>query len=367
MQPNHLLKESIAKFCTKYIVSNTRKWDDDSYFPKELFPLLGELGVLGMVISENYGGTNLGYRAYVDAIVEVSKKDSSIGLSVAAHNSLSVNHIYKFGNEEQKLKYLPNLTNGKWVGAWALTEPDSGSDAGALKTTAILENDHYILNGTKNFITHGKSNDVIVVIAKTERGSSAFVIEQGVPGLSAGKVEDKLGMRASETAEVIFSNCKIPRSCLLGNEGEGFKQALSILDGGRISIAALSLGIAEGAYESALKYAKERVQFGKAIIQHQAIGFKLSEMATEIQAARLLVYHAADLLDSGERINSISAMAKLFASETAVKICNEALQIFGGYGFVKDFPVEKFYRDVRLCTIGEGTSEIQKLVILREL
>lgn len=363
----NLIQESIKQFAKQHIQPYVRQWDNDNYFPKHLFKKLGELGVLGVFLPECYGAAGLNYEVYVDIIVEFSKVDPSIGLTVAAHNSLAINHIFKYGNDAQKDKYLPKLITGDYIGAWALTEPDSGSDAGALKTFATFQDDHYVINGTKNFITHGKSCDVLVLIAKTAKGPTAFVIEQGTAGFKAGRVGDKMGMRASETAEVIFTDCIIPAENLLGNEGEGFKQALKILDGGRISIAALSLGTAEGAYEVALKYAQGRIQFGKPIIQHQAIGFKLADMATQLHAARLMTYHAAKLMDDNLPLIQESAMAKLFASEVAVSICNEAVQILGGYGFNKDYPVEKFYRDVKLCTLGEGTSEIQKLVIARGL
>jgi alkylation response protein AidB-like acyl-CoA dehydrogenase len=361
------IKEAVRQFAKQHIKPFVRQWDNEGHFPAHLFQSLGDLGILGVFLPEYLGAAALSYQDYVDVIIELSKIDPSIGLSVAAHNSLAINHIYKFGNERQQRKYLPKLISGEYIGAWALTEPDSGSDAGSLKTNATLNSGKYSINGTKNFITHGKSCDILVLIAKTANNSSAFIIEQGTPGFNAGRVEDKMGMRASETAEVIFTDCIIPMDNLLGIEGEGFKQALSILDGGRISIAALSMGIAEGAYEAALQYAKERVQFGKPIIQHQAIGFKLADMATELHAARLMTYHAAKLMDDGLPLSQESAMAKLYASEIAVSICNEAVQILGGYGFTKDYPVEKFYRDVKLCTIGEGTSEIQKLVIARGL
>lgn len=360
-------KQAVRDFAQVHIKPYSRKWDTDSYFPQHLFKEMGHLGILGIFLPEQYGAAGLGYKDYVDVLVELAKADPSVSLSVAAHNSLATNHIYKFGNQVQKDKYLPKLVNGDFLGAWALTEPNSGSDAGAMETTAIFNGDSFILNGTKNFITHGKSANVYVVIAKTEKGKSAFVIEAGTAGLKAGRIEDKLGMRASETAEVILENCEISANQLLGNIGEGFKQALTILDGGRISIAALSLGIAEGAHEAALHYAKERVQFGKPIIEHQAIGFMLAEMATELQASRLLVYEAARLIDEGEPVTIPSTMAKLYASEAAVRISDKAVQILGGYGYSKDYPVERFYRDSKLCTIGEGTSEIQKLVIARAL
>ena len=314
----------------------------------------------------------MGYHEYVAIIQEISKVDPSIGLSVAAHNSLCTGHIFYFGNEEQKQKWLPKLASGEWIGAWGLTEHNTGSDAGGMNTTAIKDGDHYVLNGSKNFITHGISGNVAVVIARTgekgdNHGMSAFVVERGTPGFSSGKKEDKLGMRASETAELIFDNCKIHKDNMLGQEGDGFVQSLKLLDGGRISIGALSLGIAKGAYEAALKYSKEREQFGKPISSFQGISFKLSDMATEIQASELLVHKAASMKNKGERVTTIGAMAKMYASESCVRIANEEVQIHGGYGYIKEYPVEKFYRDSKLCTIGEGTTEIQKLVIARNI
>ena len=323
--------------------------------------------MLGIFLPKKYGAANLTYTDYVDVLVELAKADPSVSLTVAAHNSILISHIYQFGSEEQKDKYLPKLVSGEYLGAWALTEINAGSDAGAMTTEAYFRDENYILNGRKKFITNGKSADVYVVIAKTEKGRSAFIVEKETAGLSYGKVEDKLGMRASETAEVIFENCTIPASNLVGSEGAGFKQALKILEGGRVSIAAVSLGIAEGAYEAALKYAKERVQFGKPIIANQAISFMLAEMATELEAARLMVYNAARLMDEGQPIAIPSTMAKLYASEAAVKISDKAVQILGGNGYTKDYPVERYFRDAKLCTIGEGTSEILKMVIARGL
>lgn len=367
-----LIAQSVRDFATRLILPNVRDWDERQYFPAEIFHQLGALGVMGILVPESYGGAGLGYREYVTAIVELSKVDPSIGLSMAAHNSLCTNHILMFGNETQKQKYLPKLASGEWIGAWGLTEPNTGSDAGNMQTIAVKDGEHWVLNGSKNFITHGKSGNVAVVIARTgapgdKRGATAFIIERNTPGFSAGKKEDKLGMRASETAELIFQDCRVHESQVLGEVGEGFIQSLKILDGGRISIAALSLGTAIGAYEAALAYSKERRQFGKAISQFQAIAFKLADMFTEIEAAKLLVYDAADRKDRGETVTLQSATAKYYASEVSVRVANEAVQIFGGYGFTKDFPVEKFYRDCKLCTIGEGTSEIQKLVISREI
>lgn len=367
-----LIAQSVRDFATRLILPNVRDWDERQYFPAEIFHQLGALGVMGILVPESYGGAGLGYREYVTAIVELSKVDPSIGLSMAAHNSLCTNHILMFGNENQKQKYLPKLASGEWIGAWGLTEPNTGSDAGNMQTVAVKDGEYWVLNGSKNFITHGKSGNVAVVIARTgapgdKRGATAFIIERNTPGFSAGKKEDKLGMRASETAELIFQDCRIHESQVLGEVGEGFIQSLKILDGGRISIAALSLGTAIGAYEAALAYSKERHQFGKAISQFQAIAFKLADMFTEIEAAKLLVYDAADRKDRGETVTLQSATAKYYASEVSVRVANDAVQIFGGYGFTKDYPVEKFYRDCKLCTIGEGTSEIQKLVISREI
>ena len=363
---------SARDFAEQYIRPHVMDWDRRQHFPREVLEKAGEMGFMGIFIPEKYGGSGLGYHEYVTIIKEISKVDPSIGLSVAAHNSLCTGHIFYFGNEAQKQKWLPKLAAGKWIGAWGLTEHNTGSDAGSMNTTAVKDGDHYILNGTKNFITHGISGDVAVVIARTGKkgdshGMSAFIIERGTPGFTGGKKEDKLGMRASETAELIFDNCKIHKDNLIGKEGDGFVQSLKLLDGGRISIGALSLGISKGAYEAALKYSKERVQFGKPISSFQGVSFKLSDMATEIAASELLIHKAASLKDKGEKVTTASAMAKMFASEACVKISNDAVQIHGGYGYIKDFPVEKFYRDSKLCTIGEGTTEIQKLVISRNI
>lgn len=367
-----LIAQSTREFTRKYIQPHVREWDETQTFPVEVFHQLGQLGLMGVLVPELYGGAGLHYGAYVTAIIELAKTDGSIGLSMAAHNSLCTNHILNFGTEEQKHHYLPLLASGQWIGAWGLTEPNTGSDAGNLRTTAVSDGDYWVLNGSKNFITHGKSGNVAVVIARTgepnkSNNASTFIIEHGTPGFSAGKKEDKLGMRASETTELIFQDCRVHKSQLVGTVGEGFKQALHILDGGRISIAALSIGIAQGAYEAARQYAKERQQFGRPIADFQGIQFKLADMATDIEAARLLTFHAADLKDRKQPVSKIAAMAKYMASEVAVKVANEAVQIFGGYGYTKDFPVEKYYRDAKLCTIGEGTSEIQKVVIAREL
>jgi alkylation response protein AidB-like acyl-CoA dehydrogenase len=365
-----MIAQMIRDFAAREIVPNMMIWDESQEFPVQLFHDMGALGLLGVLVPEEYGGAGFGYMEYVTAIIELSKVDGSIGLSMAAHNSLCTNHILLFGNEEQKRKYLPNLATGKWIGAWGLTEPNTGSDAGNMMTVAKKDGDHYILNGAKNFITHGKSGHVAVVMARTgepgdSHGMSAFIVERGTPGFTAGKKENKLGMRASETAEMVFSDCRIHKSQLIGKEGEGFIQALKILDGGRISIAALGVGIALGAYEAALKYSKERHQFNQPIAKFQGIAFKLAEMATKVEAARLLTFRAAGLKNMGKDVNKESAMAKLYSSEIAVEVANDGVQIFGGYGYTKDFPAEKFYRDAKLCTIGEGTSEIQKLVISR--
>ncbi|MFL2621555.1 MAG: acyl-CoA dehydrogenase family protein [Flavobacteriaceae bacterium] len=367
-----MISNSAKDFAEQYIRPNIMKWDESQYFPREILEKAGKMGFMGIFIPEEYGGSGLGYHEYVSIIEEISKVDPSIGLSVAAHNSLCTGHIFYFGNEEQKKKWLPNLASGKHIGAWGLTEHNTGSDAGGMNTTAVKDGDCYLLNGSKNFITHGKSGDVAVVIARTgekgdSRGMSAFVVERGTTGFSGGKKEDKLGMRASETAELVFDNCRIPKENLIGNEGDGFVQSLKLLDGGRISIGALSLGISKGAYEAALKYSKERFQFGKPISSFQGISFKLSDMATEIAASELLIHKAASMKNKGQKVTVQGAMAKMFSSEACVKIANEAVQIHGGYGYIKEFPVEKFYRDSKLCTIGEGTTEIQKLVIARNI
>ncbi|MFC5282959.1 acyl-CoA dehydrogenase [Pedobacter alpinus] len=367
-----MIAQMVKDFAAKKIKPHVMEWDEAQTFPIELFKEMGQLGLMGVLVPEEYGGSGLGYFEYVKVIEEVAKVCGSIGLSVAAHNSLCTGHILYFGNEEQKKKWLPKLATAEWIGAWGLTEANTGSDALGMNTTAVLEGDHYIVNGSKNWITHGKSGDIAVAMVRTgdkgnAKGISAIVIEKGTPGFTHGKKENKLGMRASETTELIFDNVKVPKENLLGVEGEGFKQAMKILDGGRISIAALSLGIAKGAYEAALAYSKERHQFGKAISSFQAIAFKLADLATEIEASELLIYQAADMKNKGLNMTKQSAMAKYFASEVCVKAATEAVQIFGGYGYTKDFPVEKYYRDSKLCTIGEGTSEIQKVVIAREI
>ena len=367
-----MIAESIRDFAKQHITPFMMDWDENQIFPVELFHKLGEMGFMGVLVPETYGGSGLGYHEYITVIEEISKIDSSIGLSVAAHNSLCTNHILEFANDQQKLKWLPKLASGEWIGAWGLTEHNTGSDAGNMNTTAVKDGDFYVLNGAKNFITHGISGNIAVVIVRTgkkgdSRGMTAFVIEKGTKGFSSGKKENKLGMRASETAELIFDNCRIPKENVLGNIGDGFIQALKVLDGGRISIGALSLGIAKGSYEASLKYSKEREQFGKPISAFQGISFKLADMVTEIEASELLLHKAAFLKNKGERMTKIGAMAKMYASEACVKIANEAVQIHGGYGYTKDFPVEKFYRDAKLCTIGEGTTEIQKIVISRQI
>jgi alkylation response protein AidB-like acyl-CoA dehydrogenase len=358
-------------FAQKHILPHVMEWDESQHFPKDVFHEMGKLGLMGIFVPEEYGGSGFGYYEYVAAIVETAKVCGSVGLSLAAHNSLCTGHILYCASEEQKKKYLPKLASGEWIGAWGLTEPNTGSDAGNMKTTAVKDGDDWILNGTKCWITHGISAELAVVIARTGEprvsgNSTAFLVERGTPGFKAGKKENKLGMRASETAEMIFDNCRIPDANRIGAVGDGFRQALKILDGGRISIAALSLGIAKGAYEAALKYSLERYQFDQPIANFQGISFKLADMATEIAAAELLIAKAADLKNRGEKVTEAGAMAKYYASEIAVKISNDAVQIFGGYGYTKDFPVEKYYRDSKLCTIGEGTSEIQKIVIARE-
>lgn len=367
-----MVAEMARDFAEKEIRPHVMTWDEAQTFPVELFKKLGELGMMGVLVPQQYGGSGMGYFEYISVIEEIAQVCGSIGLSVAAHNSLCTNHILEFGNEEQKQKYLPKLATAEWIGAWGLTETGTGSDAGGMMTTAVLDGDHYVLNGSKNFITHAISGDVAVVIARTgEKGDShgmtAFVIEKGTPGFSGGKKEDKLGMRASETACLFFDNCRIPKENVLGEVGEGFIQSMKILDGGRISIGALALGIAKGALNCSIKYSKEREQFGKPISQFQGISFKLAQMATEIEAAELLLYQAADMKNRHVKVTKESAMAKYYASEVSVRVSNEAVQIHGGYGYTKEYPAEKFYRDSKLCTIGEGTSEIQKLVISREL
>ena len=367
-----LIKQSARDFALQYIKPYVMDWDENQHFPKEVLQKAGEYGFMGLLIPEKFGGSGLGYHEYVSVVDEISKIDPSIGLSIAAHNSLCTNHIYKFGNKKQKEKWLPKLSSGEHIGAWGLTEPNTGSDASKMASTACRKGNKWVLNGTKNFITHGKSGDIAVVIFRTgpvgeKNNSTAFVIERGVRGFDSGKKENKLGMRASETAEMIFQDCIIDDSNRLGEVGDGFKQAMKILDGGRISIAALSLGIAKGAYEASLKYSNERIQFGKPISSFQAISFKLADMVTEIEAAELLIQKASNKINNGQPVTLESAMCKLYSSELCVRVSNDAVQIFGGYGYIKDFPVEKFYRDSKLCTIGEGTSEIQKLVISRKI
>ncbi len=367
-----MVADSARDFAQQYILPHVMEWDEAQIFPVELFKKAGEFGFMGILVPEELGGSGLGYHEYIAVLEEISKVDPSIGLSVAAHNSLCTNHILSFANEEQLQRWIPKLASGEWIGAWGLTEHNTGSDAGGMNTTAVKEGDYWVLNGAKNFITHGKSGDIAVVIARTgEKGDShgmtAFVIERGTAGFTSGKKENKLGMRASETAEMIFSDCRIPDANRLGEVGDGFIQSMKVLDGGRISIGALSLGIAKGAYEAALKYSKERVQFGKPISEFQGISFKLADMATEIEASELLLHKAAFLKNEDRPVTKLGAMSKMYASEVCVKVATEAVQIHGGYGYTKDFPVEKFYRDSKLCTIGEGTTEIQKLVISRKI
>lgn len=367
-----MITQMVRDFSEKEIRPHVMKWDESQEFPVEVFKKMGELGMMGVLVPEKYNGAGLGYFEYVTIIEEVAKVCGSIGLSVAAHNSLCTNHILQFGNEEQKSKWLPKLATAEWIGAWGLTETGTGSDAGGMNTTAVKDGEDWILNGSKNFITHGISGDIAVVIVRTgekgdSRGMTAFAIEKGTAGFTGGKKEDKLGMRASETAGLFFDNCRISDANRLGEVGEGFIQSMKVLDGGRISIAALSLGIAKGALEASTKYSKEREQFGKPISSFQAIAFKLADMATEIEAAELLIHQASDLKNRGLAVTKESAMAKYYASEVAVRAGTEAVQIFGGYGYTKEFPAEKYYRDAKLCTIGEGTSEIQKLVISREI
>ena len=371
-ETQRLVGESAKQFALQYIAPNVRDWDETQHFPKEVSHKAGEYGFMGIIIPEMYGGAGLSYHEYITVIEEITKIDPSIGLSIAAHNSLCTNHIYEFGNEEQRQRWLPKLASGEWIGAWGITEHNTGSDAGGMATTAVQDGDHWVLNGAKNFITHGKSGEIAVVIARTgEKGDShgmtAFVVERGTPGFTHGKKEDKLGMRASETAEMIFENCRIPQENVLGEIGDGFIQSMKILDGGRISIGALALGISKGAYEASLKYAKERTQFGKPISAFQGVSFKLADMCVEIEAAELLLHKAAFLKNEKRKMTLNSAICKLYASDSCVKIANDAIQIHGGYGYLKDFPVEKFYRDAKLCTIGEGTSEIQKVVISKNI
>ena len=367
-----MIADMIQQFGKQNITPFVREWDDTQTFPVEVFKKLGELGLMGVLVPTEYGGSGFSYTEYVTAIEQLSILDPSIGLSMAAHNSLCSGHILQFGSEEQKKKWLPKLTTAQWIGAWGLTEHNTGSDAGAMATTAVKEGDEWVINGAKNFITHAISGDIAVVMVRTGKkgdshGITAFVVEKATPGFSSGKKEDKLGMRASETAELIFDNCRVPDENILGNVGDGFIQSMKVLDGGRISIAALGLGIAKGAYQVALQYSKEREQFGKPISNFQAISFKLADMATEIEASELLIYNAATKKNKGEKMTLDGAMAKYYSSEIAVKIATDAVQIFGGYGYTKDFPVERFYRDSKLCTIGEGTSEIQKLVIAKQI
>ena len=371
-ETQRMVYEAARDFAVQFIKPNVMDWDEAQYFPVEIFEKAGALGFMGMLIPEAYGGSGMGYHEYVTLIETISIIDPSIGLSIAAHNSLCVNHIYSFGTEEQRLKWLPQLCEGSSIGAWGLTEHNTGSDAKGMSTTAVRKGDNWVLNGTKNFITHGISADIAIVIARNgnkgdNRGMTAFVVERGAPGFYAGKKENKLGMRASETAEMIFENCIISDENRLGPVGDGFIQSMKILDGGRISIAALSLGVAKGAYNSSLLYSQERKQFGKSISEFQGISFKLVDIATEIEADSLLNQKASEMKNKNLNVTKSGAMAKLFASETCVKVANEAVQIHGGYGFTKDFPVEKFYRDSKLCTIGEGTSEIQKIVIARKI
>ena len=367
-----MVAQAAKDFAKQHIEPNISIWDEKQIFPIEVFRKAGELGFMGVLVPEQYGGSGLNYHEYIAIIEEISKIDPSIGLSVAAHNSLCTNHILSFANEEQKNKWLPKLASGKWIGAWGITEHNTGSDAGGMSTTAVKDSNNWIINGTKNFITHAISADIVVIIARTgekgdKHGMTAFAIEKGTKGFTSGKKMDKLGMRASETAELIFQNCRISDENRLGEVGEGFIQAMKILDGGRVSIGALSLGIAKGAYEASIKYAKERTQFGKSIIDFQAIGFKLAEIATEIEAAELLLHKAAFLISTGQKVTQLSAMAKMYTSELCVKAATEAIQIHGGYGYTKDYPVEKFFRDSKLCTIGEGTTEILKLVISKNI
>jgi alkylation response protein AidB-like acyl-CoA dehydrogenase len=368
----HMITKMVKDIGKKHIAPHRKQWDDDQFFPVEVFKELGEFGLMGVLVPEQYGGSGMGYHEYVTVIVELAKFDPALALSLAAHNSLCTNHILTFGNEEQKQKWLPKLATAEWIGAWALTEPNTGSDAGNMMTTAVKDGNEWILNGTKTFITHGNTGDIAVVMTRTgeigdKKAATVFVVERGNPGMKKGKKEDKFGMRASETTEMVFEDCRVPAENILGEIGDGFVQAMKILDGGRISIAALGLGIAEGALEASIAYAKERQQFGKPIASFQGISFKLAEMATKVEAARQLIKNASTLKNNGERVTRASAIAKYYASEIGVEVATDAVQIFGGYGYSKLFPVEKFYRDSKLCTIGEGTSEIQKLVIAKDL
>jgi len=368
----HQLKKSVREFAEREIAPHVMKWDEACYYPIEVIKELGKLGVMGTIFPAEYGGAGLGYQEYVIAIEELSRVDGSVGITVAAHNSLFSNHIFEHGNEQQKRKYIPRLATGEFIGAWGLTEPGSGSDAGGARMSAVRKSGGWLLNGTKTFITNGHYADALVVIAVTDKtahthGLSAFIVEKGTKGFRPGKKENKLGLRASDTSELIFEDCWLPADALLGKEGDGFIDAMRVLDGGRISIAALALGMAQGAYEAALKYSRQRKQFGKSISEFQAIQWKLADMATEIDSARLLTMRAASMKDAGMKTTLESSMAKLYAGEVAVKCANECVQIHGGYGFIKDYPAEKYYRDVKLCTIGEGTSEIQRLVIARQI
>ena len=367
-----MIADMVQRFGKQNITPFVRDWDDNQTFPVEVFKKLGDLGLMGVLVPVEYGGSGFSYTEYVTAIEQLAILDPSIGLSMAAHNSLCTGHILQFGNEQQKKKWLPKLSSAEWIGAWGLTEHNTGSDAGGMATTAVKDGDEWVINGSKNFITHAISGDIAVVIVRTgdkgdSHGMTSFVIEKGTAGFSSGKKEDKLGMRASETAELIFDNCRVPKENVLGEVGDGFVQAMKVLDGGRISIAALSIGIAKGAYFAAKEYAKEREQFGKPIAHFQAIAFKLADMATEIEASELLTYNAAEKKNKGKKMTLEGSMAKYYSSEVAVKVANDAVQVLGGYGYTKDFSVERFYRDSKLCTIGEGTSEIQKLVIAKQI
>ena len=367
-----MIAKMIRDFAEKEIEPFKMEWDESQHFPADLFHKLGDLGLMGVLVPEEYGGSGFGYHEYITAIIELSKIDGSLGLSLAAHNSLCTGHILQHGSEEHKKQYLPKLASGAWIGAWGLTEPNTGSDAGNMRTVAVHEGKEWVLNGAKNFITHGNSGDVAVVIARTgapgeSKNASAFIVERGTKGFNKGRKENKLGMRASETSEMIFEDCRIPEENLIGRVGDGFVQALKVLDGGRISIASLSCGIAEGALDAALAYSKEREQFGKPISQFQGISFKLADMAVKVEAAKLLTFQAGEMKNNGKNVTKEGAMAKLYASDISVEVANEGVQIFGGYGYTKDYPAEKYYRDAKLCTIGEGTSEIQKVVISRSI
>ena len=371
-EDQQMLRQTVREFAEQEIAPKVMEYDESQEYPREVMTKAGELGFLGIIFPEEYGGAGLTYVDYVIAVEELSRVDGSVGIAVAAHNSLCTNHIYEFGTEEQRGKYLPKLASGEWIGAWSLTEPTAGSDAGGTRTKARRDGETWVLNGAKTFTTHGAVGHVCVVFAVTDpergkHGISAFIIDKGTPGFRPGKKENKMGLRASDTSEVIMEDCRLSADQLLGENGQGFIDAMKVLDGGRISIGALALGMARGAYDAAIKYAAERRQFGKPISEFQAIQFMLADMATEIDAAALLIYRAAWMKDQGQKMTKESSMAKLFASEVGVRVCDRAVQIFGGYGYVKDFPVEKYYRDVKLCTIGEGTSEIQRLVIAREL